>query len=37
MATIEFIQKRIAGAEKNVTKLTNKLSRIEAAEATGSA
>lgn len=35
MATIEFIQKRIAGAEQNITKLTNKLSRIEAAEATG--
>lgn len=35
MATIEFIRKRITGTEQNIAKLTNKLSRIEAAEATG--
>ncbi len=35
MATVEFIQKRIAGKEKELCKLTKKLARIEAAKATG--
>lgn len=35
MATIEFITKRIAGKEKEVDKLRKKISRIEAAEASG--
>lgn len=35
MATIEFIQKRIAGAERKFEKLANKFNRIAAAEATG--
>ena len=35
MATIEFIQKRIAGKEKEIEKLEKKMGRIEAAEATG--
>ena len=35
MATIEYINKRIEGKEKEIDKLTKKLSRIEKAEATG--
>lgn len=35
MASLEFIQKRIAGKEKEIAKLEAKLSRIEKAEATG--
>ena len=35
MATIEFIQKRIAAAERKYEKLANKFNRIAAAEATG--
>lgn len=35
MATIEFITKRIDGKEKELTKLRNKLTRIEKAEASG--
>lgn len=35
MATIEFIQKRIEGKAKEITKLEKKLERIEKAEATG--
>ncbi len=34
MATIEFIQKRVAGKEKELDKLAKKLARIEAAKAT---
>ncbi len=34
MATIEFINKRIAGKEKEIEKLTKKLTRIEKAEST---
>lgn len=34
MATIEFITKRVEGKEKELTKLRNKLARIEKAEAT---
>ena len=34
MATIEFIQKRIAGKEKEIEKLNKKLERIEKAKAT---
>ena len=35
MASIEFIQKRIAGKEKEIEKLTKKIERIRKAEATG--
>ena len=35
MASIEFIQKRIAGKQKEITKLEKKLERIEKAEASG--
>lgn len=35
MESIDFIQKRIAGAEAKITKLEKKLERIEKAEATG--
>lgn len=35
MASIEFIQKRIAGKEKEIDKLEKKLARIRKAEATG--
>lgn len=35
MASIEFIQKRIEGKEKELDKLTKKLERIRKAEATG--
>lgn len=35
MASIEFIQKRIEGKEKEITKLTKKLERIRKAESTG--
>lgn len=35
MATIEFIQKRIAGKEKEIASLTKKLGRIQKAEASG--
>lgn len=35
MASIEFIQKRIAGKEKEIDKLTKKIERIRKAEATG--
>ena len=35
MASIEFIQKRITGKEKEIDKLEKKLSRIRKAEATG--
>ena len=35
MATIEFIQKRITGKEKEIEKLEKKLARIRKAEATG--
>ena len=35
MASIEFINKRIAGKEKEISKLEKKLERIEKAEATG--
>lgn len=35
MATIEYIQKRITGKEKEIDKLEKKLSRIRKAEATG--
>lgn len=35
MASIEFIEKRIAGYEAKLTKLENKLERIRKAEATG--
>ena len=35
MASIEFIQKRIAGKEKEIEKLEKRLSRIRKAEATG--
>lgn len=35
MATLEFIQKRIAGKERELDKLTKKLSRIEDAKASG--
>ena len=35
MASIEFIEKRIAGKEKEIEKLEKKLSRIRAAEASG--
>lgn len=34
MATIEYITKRVEGKEKELTKLRNKLARIEKAEAT---
>lgn len=34
MATIEFIEKRIAGKEKEIEKLKQKIKRIEAAKAT---
>ena len=35
MASIEFIQKRIAGKEKEIDKLAKKIERIRKAEATG--
>lgn len=35
MASIDFIQKRIAGKEREIDKLEKKLSRIRAAEASG--
>jgi len=35
MASLDFIQKRIAGKEKEIAKLEGKLERIEKAEATG--
>ena len=35
MATLEFIQKRISGKEKEIDKLTKKLARIKKAEAGG--
>lgn len=35
MASIEFIQKRIAGKEKEIEKITKKIERIRKAEATG--
>lgn len=35
MASIEYIEKRIAGKEKEIEKLEKKLSRIRAAEASG--
>lgn len=35
MASIEFIQKRIAGKQKEIEKLTKKLERIRKAEASG--
>ena len=35
MASIEFIQKRIAGKEKEIEKLNKKIERIRKAEATG--
>ena len=35
MATMEFIQKRISGKEKEIDKLTKKLARIKKAEAGG--
>jgi hypothetical protein len=35
MATIEFLQKRVAGKEKEIEKLEKKLARIHEAEATG--
>lgn len=35
MASIEFIQKRIEGKEKEIVKLTKKMERIRKAEATG--
>ncbi len=35
MATIAFLEKRIDGAKKNITKLEKKLARIEAAQVTG--
>ena len=35
MASIEFIQKRLAGQEKAIEKLEKRLSRIRKAEATG--
>lgn len=35
MASIEFINKRIAGKEKEIEKLTKKLERIQKAQATG--
>lgn len=35
MATIEYIQQRIAGKEKEIDKLQKKLARIEKAEASG--
>lgn len=35
MASMEFIQKRIAGAEAKIAKLEKKLERIEKAEDTG--
>lgn len=35
MASIEFIQKRIEGKEKEIAKLTKKMERIRKAEATG--
>jgi len=35
MASIEFIEKRIEGKQKEITKLQNKLERIGKAEATG--
>ena len=35
MASIEYIQKRIAGKEKEIEKLEKKLARIRVAEAGG--
>ncbi len=35
MASIEFLQNRIAGKEKEIEKLQKKLTRIEKAQASG--